>query len=432
MNIKLYYLIGGNKDIQQNNHLYYMKVLAINSYNNGSTGNIMHSLADVAKKLNIDYYTASPYSRSQRGNFINHFYIGNRLTRNMHVLLGRFTGMHGFFSMISTIIFIKKIKKLNIDLIHLHNLHGDYINIGILFKFIKKNNIPVIWTLHDCWSMTGQCVHFSYVECDRWKYECFDCCQCKYYPRSYIDNSKRMWKYKKKIFTDVSNMQIVTPSKWLKTVVKNSYLKEYKSDVIYNGIDLKVFYPRGREYRNELNIKENDKVVLFVSFSWGERKGLDVINRLYKNTGSDYTFIVVGTDDEIDNKLDKEIIKIHRTENQDQLAKLYSISDVFVNPTREEVLGMVNIEALACGTPVVTFDSGGSPECIDKSCGIVVKRDDYIGMENAINYIFNNPSKFKTSECVLRAQMFNKFNKYNEYINLYFKKLSSKKGWKKD
>lgn len=395
-----------------------MKILAINSVNFGSTGNIMLGIADLAKSKGINTYICVPKSRdNSKKQVAQQIFIGNRILRNVHNMLGQFTGYQGCFSLISTWDFLHKISKIKPDIIHLHNLHGNYINLPMLFRYIKKHNISVIWTLHDCWAFTGQCPHFTMVKCDRWKDGCFSCSQYMKYPKARVDRTKIMWRLKKRWFTGVENMTIVTPSQWLANLVKESYLKEYPVMVIHNGIILNIFKPTESNFREKYDL-ENKFVVLGVAFNWGKRKGLDVFIELEKRLDEKYQIVLLGTNNEIDKKLPNNIISIHRTENQKELAEIYTAADVFVNPTREENYPTVNMEAIACGTPVITFNTGGSPEILDQNTGYVVVVDDIDGMEKQIVRVCTaNP--FCRERCLNKAQEFDQRKKYEEYLALY-------------
>ena len=397
-----------------------LKVLSINTSNFGSTGNIMLRLQECCKSNGMKMLVAFPKSRSNmKKRVANSIYIGSILSRNIHLQLSNLTGYNGTFSYFSTLIFLRKVKKYKPDIIHLHNLHNCYINLPMLFNYIKKNNIPVVWTLHDCWAFTGQCPHFTMAKCDKWKTGCYSCPQYNEYPSSLVDRTKTMWKLKKKWFTGVQNMTIVTPSQWLADLVKESFLKEYPVKVINNGIDLSIFKPTESDFRKKHGIAENQKMLLGVSFGWGVRKGLDVFIELSERLDSEeYQIVLVGTDDNVDKQLPSNIISIHRTQDQKELAEIYTAADVFVNPTREEVLGMVNIESLACGTPVITFNSGGSPECIDKFCGVVVECDDVDAMEQAVKRLCLN-DVYNETLCIERAKHFNNIMRFKEYVSLY-------------
>ena len=394
-----------------------MKLLSVNSGNVGSTGKIMLEITQVANDLGIVGVVTYPASRDNfKKKVDNKIIISNRYDRNIHLWLARITGYNGCFSRITTSVFLRKVKKFKPDVIHLHNLHNCYINLPQLFKFIKKNGIKTVWTLHDCWAFTGQCPHFTLEGCEKWKDGCYGCSLYKQYPATCYDNTKKMWKLKKKWFTGVDNMTLVTPSVWLSKLVKQSFLKEYPVRVINNGIDLSVFKPTESDFRKKYSL-EDKFVILGIAFDWGIRKGLDVFLKLAGMLGDEFAIVLVGTTDEIDKQLPDNIISIHRTADQKELAEIYTACDVFVNPTREEVFGLVNAEALACGTPVITFNTGGSVEIPDETCGAVVECED-------VNGLFDKIYEFKTEpkseeKCLLRAQMFDKDLNYEKYIALY-------------
>ncbi len=396
-----------------------MKTVLINSCNFGSTGNIMLEIAETAENGGYTAAVCYPQSRdNSRKQKEKDLIIGTRFSRNIHLQLAGITGLNGCFSYFSTLKLLKKLDKLKPDIIHLHNLHNCYINLPMLFKYIKKHNIKTVWTLHDCWSFTGHCPHFDMIGCDKWKTGCYSCPQYKEYPKSLFDNSKYMYRLKKKWFTGVENMTIVTPSEWLAGLVKESYLKDYPVKVINNGIDLNVFKPTESDFRKKYAL-ENKYIVLGVAFGWGKRKGLDVFVELTKRLDKEkYKIVLVGTDDNIDKLLPDNIISIHRTQNQTELVKIYSAADVFANPTREENYPTVNMEALACGTPVVTFNTGGSPEMLDETCGAAVAKDDNDAMYNEIIRICEK-KPYSMEACIKKAKGFDKNEKFGEYIRLY-------------
>lgn len=397
-----------------------MNIVEINTCNYGSTGKIMLQIALTARERNHDVRVAYHNHKLNRMNKVeNSILIGNKLAFFLHTKLNLYTGLNGCGSIFSTLDFLRKVKKLNPDLIQLHNLHNCYINLPILFRFIKKNKIPVVWTLHDCWSFTGQCAHFDMIKCPKWKNGCHNCEQIHLYPASYVDRTKTMWKLKKKWFCGVENMTLVTPSQWMADCVRESFLSEYPIQVINNGIDLDVFTKKQNNFRETYNIPECKKILLGVSFGWGVKKGLDVFNELAERLDSQkYQIVLVGTNTETDKQLHPNIISIHKTSNQTELAEIYSAADIFINPTREEALGLVNIEANACGTPVITFNSGGSPECICTESGSVVERDDIDAMEKEIHLICEN-SPFSEENCRTQATKFDMNIKFTEYVNLY-------------
>ncbi len=402
-----------------------MNILQINSFNHGSTGNIMLEIAEAAREKGMNCTTACPEGRSMREvQCRDHLFIGSRIGRNLHIKLAEYTGRNGCFSIVDTLLFLRRIKKQAPDLIHLHNLHNCYINLPLLFRFVRKNRIPLVWTLHDCWAFTGKCPHFSFKGCNKWKTGCHHCSQCEDYPAVKIDLSKKMWKRKKQWFTSVENLTIVTPSQWLSDLVDASFLKDIPHRVIHNGIDLNQFSPTPSDFRKRMGL-ENKKIVLGVAFDWSQRKGLDVFIALSKRLSENYKIVLVGTNDAIDKGLPANILSIHRTQDPKELAAIYSAADLFVNPTREEVFGLVNVEALACGTPVLCFRTGGCPEAIPDGCGSIVQADDFEALLSELQRICTN-RPYSSQHCVESAQKFDKQSCYASYCNLYEEIL-----WKK-
>lgn len=402
-------------------------IFEINSYNIGSTGGIMMHIAKQARTHGYRVVTCCPGTKTNRQkNFPDTYYIGNRFGHLFHELFAKYTGLAGFCSQLVTLRLISKIKREKCDLIHLHNIHGNYINYPVFFSFIKRKKIPIVWTLHDCWSFTGCCPHFDMVNCNKWE---FGCSKCPYpknsYPSTRIDCTSVMWRKKKKWFNGIGMCVLVTPSLWLAEKVQKSYLKDYPIRVVNNGINLDVFKPTESDFRKRYNL-ENKKIVLGVAFEWTERKGLDVFIELSKKLPSDYQIVLVGTNDVVDKEIPSNIISIHRTQNQQELAQIYTAANVFVNPTREEVLGLVNIESLACGTPVVTFKSGGSPECVDETCGSVVDCNDVEGMRLEICRICEeNP--YSHEACLAYSQKFDENKKNEDYVAIYDELLENLK-----
>lgn len=394
-----------------------MKVIEINMVEYGSTGKIMLQIAEYARKSGNQVQTYSMKWRNQKKNIPDHTYFGSFVENACHLIIAKTIGFNGCFSYFGTMQLLRKIKAFHPDIIHLHNLHNFCINLPMLFQYIKKQRIRVVWTLHDCWAMTGQCPYFTMAKCQRWKTGCHDCPQLDVYPKCKVDHTNIVWNLKKKWFTGVEDMTIVTPSEWLAGLVKQSYLKNYPVKVINNGIDLSVFRPTESDFRDK-NALSDKYIVLGVAFGWGKRKGLDTFIELSKRLDSRYQIVLVGTDDYVEKQLPDSIIAIHRTHNQQELAAIYSVSDVFVQTTREENYPTVNMEALACGTPVVTFRTGGSPEMLDETCGSVVECDDIDAMEREIIRICND-KPYLLEASLQRAQRFDMNEIFKEYVDLY-------------
>lgn len=399
-----------------------MRIAQINMIPFGSTGRIMLQIAETARKSGLEAhsFTTELYSVKRKDKKLcdEHLsYYGSFYDNMIHNYLGKLLGRNGFFSYLGTRQLVKMLDEYSPDVVHLHNLHAHCINLPMLFKYLKKSGVKVVWTLHDCWTFTGHCPHFDMFGCDKWKTGCYKCGQIRQYPKSYIDTSKSMYRKKKRMFTSVKNMTLVTPSEWLAGLVKESYLGNYPVKVIHNGVDTSVFKPTESDFREKHNLKDK-KVVLGVAFGWGVKKGLDVILKLAQNLPDDYRIVLVGTTDELDKSLPDSIVSIHRTNNQKELAEIYSAADVFVNPTREEVFGLVNIESLACGTPVVTFKTGGSPESVNETCGCVVEKEDVDGLEREIIRICSQ-KPYSVDACVSRGKEFLMQEKFDEYVQLY-------------
>lgn len=394
-----------------------LKIALINICDYGSTGKIMLSLAREAAAAGNETvsFTRNWWNNSgTEGNI----YFGYKSEHALHHVLGYLTGREGEFSYLSTRSLIRKLDEFGPDVIHLHNLHGWYICLPMLFDYIKEKNIRVIWTLHDCWSFTGHCPYFDLCGCDRWREGCGNCPQYKGYPESLIDNSSMMLIKKKKWFSGVNDMTVVCPSEWLAGLARQSFLNEYQIKVIRNGIDTSVFHKTESSFRKVNGIKENEKIVLGVASVWEHRKGLDVFSEICNRLPEGYRIVLVGVDDKQKSSLPERIICIKRTADQHELAGIYSIANVFMNPTREEVLGMVNLEAIACGTPVVTFDTGGSPESVGEGCGIVVPKNDIDAIMRAVVTICED-GKDRSEALSAMAAGFDSSIMTSEYMRLY-------------
>lgn len=399
-----------------------MKIVQINSEcGRGSTGKIAVAISKILTGEGIENYIF--YSGNHKSSYVNGVQIGSKIDLRFHQVLSRFFGDQGFHSTLATWRLIRKLEKINPDIIHLHNLHGYYLNLDILFRYLAQSGAKVIWTLHDCWAFTGHCTHFVLCGCDKWKKECSCCPQTHEYPYSwFFDRSRILYHRKKALFRSVKDMTIVTPSKWLAGLVKESYLGKYDVQVIGNGIDMSVFQPTKSDICERYGLK--DKCILMgVSAVWHSKKGLDVFIELAKRLDERFQIILVGTNDEIDKLLPKNIISIQRTQNQKELAELYTAADVFVNATREDTYPTVNMEALACGTPVVTFRTGGSPEMVDESCGAVVDVNDVDALERVLRDMEAQKLVFHGENCLKRAEAFEQFRCFERYVQLYSKVL---------
>lgn len=393
-----------------------MKVVQINSVcEYGSTGRIAVDLSRAMTEAGIENYIFYGVGKSEYPLGIK---FGNNLYLKSNIIKTRFLGKHGFYSKLATKKMIEKLDEIKPDVIHLHNIHGHYINVEMLFDYIKKNKIRVIWTLHDCWSFTGHCSHFEYVGCERWKTGCESCKQLKEYPKSLIfDRSKQSYADKKKAFCGVENMTIVTPSQWLSRLVGESFLRDYKTTVVNNGVDLNRFYPMKSDMKKRLGI-EDKRMILAVSMGFGERKGYSFYSELSKGLSEDAVIVMVGVSKEQAESMPKNIIGIERTQNSEELAMLYSEADAFLNLTLEDTFPTVNMESLACGTPIITWTVGGSPEIPDEKTGIVLERLNMKEVCDTVNSF--KKTEEMSEECVKRARTcFDKKQMIIKYLEIY-------------
>lgn len=390
-----------------------MKVVQINATcGAGSTGKICVAVSHLLTESGSENYVLycgeqSDYSMGVR--YASYGYI------KLQALKSRILGNYGFNSKLATRRLIRHLKQISPDVVHIHNIHGHNCDLRMLLSYLKKERIKVFWTFHDCWAFTGYCTHFDRIGCDKWKTGCHNCPESRHYSW-FRDRSAWLQEEKKRLLQDL-DLSVITPSRWLAGLVMQSFLKDKEVQVIHNGIDLEVFRPCESNIRERYQIGDKH-IVLGVSFGWDEKKGLDVFCDLAKRLDESYAVVLVGTDAAVDQILPPNVISIHRTQNQQELAQLYSAADVFVNPTREDNYPTVNMEALACGTPVVTFATGGSPEMLDETCGAVVQKNDVDAMEREIRRV-RGQKPYTADACCRKARSFDQNSCFAAYLSLY-------------
>ncbi|MBR1983526.1 MAG: glycosyltransferase [Clostridia bacterium] len=371
-----------------------MKVLIINEVCGiGSTGRIVESIAnDFIKEgheVKIAYGRYGHTSESSKSIAVR---IGKDLDVKFHALMTRLTDKHGFYSRRATKKFLKFASEYNPDLVWMHNIHGYFINVEMLFDWIKSRpDMQVKWTLHDCWSFTGHCVHFTYAKCNKWKTGCYSCPEKNRYPKALLSNAKRNYIRKKRAFTGVKNMTMIASCNWIKEKLQESFLKEYPIVMEYNNIDLSDFYPMESDFRKIYQL-EDKKLVLAVASSWTDRKGLLDLNEIVIKLPPDYKVCVVGVTEQQIKNLDGRILAITKTNSKRQLAEIYSTADVFINPTYEDTYPTVNLEARRCGTPVITYRTGGSVESVRED--LIVEVGDIDGLVQKIITVAQDKTKF--------------------------------------
>jgi len=379
------------------------KILFINSVCGfGSTGRIVADLSKIS-----DYETLVCYGRKSDLANVNSFKFANFFDNALGAIQTILFDNNLNICTNATKRLIKKIKEFNPDIIHLHNVHGYYINVEMLFSFLKEYNKPVVWTLHDCWSLTGYCPHFEYMQCEQYKKICQNCPYGFAYPFSlFKQNVKNDFLKKKELFNSIDKLNIVTPSKWLSDIIDVSYLKNKNHLVINNGIKLENF--------NGDKSKNDKFTVLAVSSVWTKQKGIDELNKIIPLLDNNIDVVVVGANS---NKVNAQKC-IERTENRDELVNLYSSSHLLINPTLEDNFPTVNIEALACGIPIVTYKTGGSPEVVNKKTGVVIEKGNYQEMVDCINNLYKD-YYFKKEDCIKEAQKYDYSIMLNRYKELY-------------
>lgn len=395
-----------------------MKVLMINSVCGiRSTGRICVDIAEELEKQGHEVkiaYGREAYVPEQYKKYAVR--IGNNWDVRLHALKARLFDASGFGSKQATKRFIEWVKEYDPDIIHLHNIHGYYINIKILFDYLTTCNKKIIWTLHDCWAFTGHSGTCDAKDCERWKECCHDCPMRKEYPRAYIDRSKQNWIKKKEIITAVSKMKIVTPSYWLEGLVKESFLSKYEVQTIHNGIDLNQFYPLENDFKRFYGI-EDKIMVLGVANSWTRDKGFEDFIELSKKLDEEYRIVLVGLDDDQLKIIPNSIIGIKKTNSIKELAQIYSAADVFVNMTYCDTYPTVNLEAQACGTPVITYETGRSKESVFANKSIVKRGavDEVLCKITEKSYL----DKESNNICITNKKMINRVSALKNYLCIY-------------
>ena len=410
-----------------------MKIVQINTVSGvGSVGRICVDLYDTLQKQGHEAYIA--VGRGKLDERLKGYKIGNTWDFGCHVMKNFFQGKSGFGSAKVTKQLIAWLEEIKPNVIHLHNIHGFYLQTELLFAYLKKADIPVVWTLHDCWPFTGHCAYFDYIGCSKWAMGGCEACKvhAKVYPYAlFKDNTAWNYRTKREAYTGVKNLTIVTPSQWLADLVKQSFLKDYPVRVIPNGINLDIFCPAAanadRYCREEAvsgeNVKQRCYTVLGVANRWEERKGLTYFEQLAEALPETYKIKLVGVDKRQEKKLQKKykngkITPITRTANVGQLAQLYREADVYVNATLEDNFPTTNIEALACGTPVITFATGGSAESLTDACGAVVEKGNLAALEKKVREVCER-APFTLQACRARALAFDRNARYKDYLLLY-------------
>ncbi len=393
-----------------------MRILEINSVcGTGSTGRICIDLAQLLTQRGdtcaVGY--GRGYVPPQAQEYAHR--IGSPWDCRFHGMETRLFDAHGFGSRRATRAFLRWAEEWRPDVVHLHNLHGYYLQVEELFAFLKAKELPVVWTLHDCWAFTGHCAHFITANCTQWQTGCQKCSLSREYPACYgLSGAARNYARKRAAFTGVKNLGLAVPSQWLADLTRQSFLKDYPVQVIPNGIDLTQFHPVPSNIRSRLGIPAEKKLILGVAGVWTEKKGLRDFFQLADLVGSSAQVLLVGLSEKQKQALPANVMGVTRTESIRELAELYTAADVFLNLTYEDNFPTTNLEALACGTPVVTYRTGGSPESVTELCGAVIPCGDVSAAAQAVM-----EKRWKQQDCTAQAAKYDKQQRFQEYLSLY-------------
>ncbi len=372
----------------------------------GSTGKIAEGIGLAA--MSRGWESVIGYGRYVNPSRSKLIKVGSMLDVYAHYARNRFLGGEGLGSRRATRGLIKRIKELQPDIIHLHNIHDHWLNYPILFEYLATINTPIVWTFHDCWAFTGGCAYFDTLNCSKWQHKCENCPAKKR-----VDNSYRNFESKRKLFSPLKDRLTIVPvSHWLEEFCRQSFLKDFRIELIHNGIDVGKFSPQ----RGKLTTP----TILGVAIVWNKRKGLSDLVSLRELLPPTVNITLVGLTQKQIDALPQGINGMTKTQSVSELAELYSGAMIFVNPTYEDNFPTVNLEALACGTPVITYRTGGSPEAIDEHTGMVVEKGDVKGLAEAIMGVINNPERFSAKDCVDRVNShFNQDVQFAKYVDLY-------------
>lgn len=390
-----------------------MKVVQINAViDKGSTGKIVADISDMLTCNNVENYVFYADGLSDRKNAIK---ISNNLDRKIHAFLSRLFGKQACFSRLSTKRTLRQLDKIKPDVVHLHNLHHNYINLKMLLKYLAKNDIKTVLTLHDCWFFTGKCTHYVTAGCDKWQKECGNCPQLKKDNKSwFFDRTKFLLKQKQKYFSKIKNLKIVPVSYWMSEQVEKSFLGGRSINVISNGINTSIFNPNVKDLRQELGIKD-EKVILGMANKWMSPENEGLLDYVLDQLADGYKFLLIGK------RIEKEnVVCVNYVNSPHELARLYKTADIFVNVTHEDTLPTVNLESMATGTPVVTYKACGSTEIVTEKVGRIVEEYDKFGLVTAIKEVCENSKDLFSAECVKRiVENYDKDKQFLKYLEVY-------------
>lgn len=396
-------------------------LVQINSVANwGSTGRLTEDLGDVAIAAGWNSYVA--YGRQCKQSSSKLIRIGGDISVLSHVLLTRMFDRHGFGSYCATKAFIRELEIIKPDVLQFHNLHGYYLNLPLILRYATKNNIPIVWSLHDCWSMTGHCSHFVKIGCDKWKNECYHCPLIKSYPNSWlIDSSRRNFREKKRLIEQIPRLTVISGSEWLASIASQSYFKNREIQFIPDGIDTEIFQPRANGYELRKKHGLEDKFVILASGTvWGEDKGISDYGKLRKLLSDKYAIVLIGMSDEDLATVPDGVIGLPRTKSPEELSEYYSMADCVMSLSKMESFGLTPVEGFACGTPAIVYDTTALPELISPETGFVAKFLDIEDVKEKVELLSERGKSAYSSQCrSIAVEKYDKKKCYAQYLKVY-------------
>lgn len=395
------------------------RLLLINVASNwGSTGRIVEGIGSLALTQGWEVYVAHG-ARYKNPSQLSSIQVSSKVGEWLHFVESSLFDAQGLGSRLETKRFLKKVDEIRPDIVHIHNIHGCFINYNFLFTYLKERNIPVVWTLHDCWAMTGHCTHFMRTNCQKWQTGCENCPQKMTFPKSFLfDRSKRNYTLKKELFTSMPVMHITTVSNWLKGITELSYLRKYPVTVVPNGIKTDVFKPVTSDIKKQYGL-QGKKILLAVAIGLDERKGLYDYIKLSEALPGDYRLMLVGLSEKEQKALPKSIIGEKRTKGTKELASYYSSADVLLSLSYEETFGLTIAEAMACGTPAIVYDNTAQPELITPETGKVVPTGDVDAVLSAIEEVCSKPKDSYSIACRNHSLEYDEKVSYQKYLDIY-------------
>lgn len=386
-----------------------------------STGRITESIGKLAIQRGWDCYIVHGARFVRQGSCMHAIQSDSKIGEYLHFAESYLLDRHGLASRTTTKRIVEEIKRINPDVIQLHCVHGYYLNYRILFEYLNSTTIPVVWTFHDCWAFTGHCAHFVSVDCKKWRNEgCHDCELINDYPKTLVDCTIRNFNLKRQLFKNNKNLQIVTVSKWLEILTRQSFLCDKPIQTIYNGVDTCVFCPKDtKSLKEKLGLVEK-KILLAAATAWTTQKGFWDYVKLSKVLPENVVIILIGLDEEQIKLLPSNMIGLRRTESSEKLAEYYSMADIVLNLSYAETFGLTTAEGLACGTPGIVYNTTASPELISENVGIIVDQGDVSKVLDAVKEILKNGKIRYSQSCRERAvTLYDKNRRYAEYLQLY-------------